>query len=81
MPSAGLGESELSGGVEKAPATQPSEGFTKLFLRDVRLDLSVEYLVLKNPWQELFTPDQLAIVRSRLREHNFAGPPEDAAKG
>lgn len=58
---------------------QPSEGFTELFLRGRRLDLSVEYVVLKNPWRELFSPEQLAVARDRLIKHEFAPPPEDAA--
>lgn len=55
---------------------QPSEGFTELFLRGRRLDLSVEYLVLQNPWRELFDPEQLAVARQRLIDHEF-GPPQD----
>lgn len=46
------------GGKDAADAllatNQPSEGFTELFLRGKRLDLSVEYLVLKDPWRKLF---------------------------
>jgi hypothetical protein len=57
---------------------QPSEGFTELFLRGRRLDLSVEYLVLKRPWRVLFTPDQLAVARKRLRTYEFDPPPEDS---
>lgn len=58
---------------------QPSEGFTELFLRDRRLDLSVEYLVLRNPYRDLFTSTQLAVARERLRKHEFEPPPEDEA--
>jgi len=53
---------------------QPSEGFTELFLRGERLDLSVEFLVLDNPWRTLFTPEQLDIARERLLECEFPPP-------
>lgn len=56
---------------------EPSDGFTELFLRGRRLDLSVEYLVLCNPWRALFTPDQLKKARKRLVDHKFTPPPED----
>jgi hypothetical protein len=57
---------------------EPSEGFTQLFLRGKEnLKLSVEYLVLQNPWRELFTPDQRAIARQRLRDYECDPPPED----
>ena len=45
--------------------TKLSEGFIKLF-EVGRLDLSVESLVLKEPWITLFTYDELAVARSRL---------------
>ena len=57
---------------------EPSEGFTELFLRGRRLDLSVEYLVLRRPWRDMFTPDQLAVARKRLTEYEFDPPPEDS---
>ena len=56
---------------------QPSEGFTELFLRGRRLDLSVEYLVLRTPYRDLFTPEQRAVARERLKKHEFKPPPED----
>lgn len=69
------------GGKDTADAllatNQPSEGFTELFLRGRRLDLSVEYLVLKHPWRELFEPAHLAVARDRLKKHEFAPPPDD----
>ncbi len=43
-----------------------SEGFTQLALRG-RLDLTVEALVLKDPWSGLFSVDQLETARRRLR--------------
>lgn len=56
---------------------QVSSGFAELFLRGNRLDISVEYLVLRNPWHELFTPDQLAVARARLRQNAFDLPADD----
>lgn len=47
--------------------TNPSSGFTELFLRGPEnLKLSVEYLVLQDPWRSLFTERQLAEARRRL---------------
>ena len=56
-----------------------SEGFTELFLRGRRLDLSVEYLVLSEPWHQLFSPEQLEVARERLVKHEFDPPPSDAS--
>jgi hypothetical protein len=47
--------------------SEPSDGFTELFLRGKEcLKISVEYVVLQNPWRELFTDEQLTIARKRL---------------
>ena len=60
--------------------TEPSEGFTELFLRGrENLTISVEYLVLRNPWRQIFTADQLAIARQRLHDVECPLPPEDSA--
>lgn len=56
-----------------------SDGFTELFLRGRRLDLSVEYLVLKGAWRQMFSPEQLSVARKRLLDHEFDPPPDDAA--
>jgi len=56
----------------------PSEGFTELFLRGKEnLRISVEYVVLQNPWRELFSDEQLEVARNRLREHRCDLPPDD----
>ena len=56
----------------------PSEGFTQLFLRGPQnLCISVEYVVLQNPWRALFEPEQLAVARKRLLDHKCQPPPED----
>jgi hypothetical protein len=58
---------------------EPSEGFTELFLRGrENLTISVEYLVLCNPWRQLFTDDQLEIARQRLHDVECPLPPEDS---
>lgn len=59
--------------------TKPSTGFTELFLRGKEnLRLSVEYLVLKDPWRKLFTEKQLAVARKRLIEVGCPPPAEDS---
>jgi hypothetical protein len=48
-------------------SANPSAGFTELFLRGrEHLKLSVEYLVLQDPWRALFSDEQLAVARKRL---------------
>ena len=56
---------------------EASSGFTELYLHGRRLDLSVEYLVLKKPWRDLFSPEQLEVARRRLERVDFP-PPADA---
>jgi len=74
-----LGEYGGKGTADKLLATsKPSAGFTELFLRGKQnLKLSVEYLVLREPWRTLFTEEQLAIARKRLGEVDCPTPPED----
>jgi hypothetical protein len=50
-----------------------SEGFTKLWEHQ-RLDLTVETHVLKPEFQHLFTPQELDIAPSRLREYGYKFP-------
>lgn len=59
--------------------SEPSDGFTELYLRGKHLELSVEYLVLRNPWRSMFEQGQLAEARKRLKDREFAPPPEDAS--
>lgn len=60
---------------------KPSQGFTELYLRGKdNLKLSVEYIVLQNPWCELFSMEQLKIARARLRQVECPAPPDDAAE-
>lgn len=51
-------------------ADQISEGFTILWQKK-RLDLTIEALVLREPWRELFTPNELAVAESRLRDVGY----------
>jgi 5-methylcytosine-specific restriction enzyme A len=56
----------------------PSSGFGELLLRGQdALRLSVEYLVLTEPWRQMFSPDQLEVARSRLREVGCELPADD----
>ncbi|MGL5071316.1 MAG: hypothetical protein ACRC61_08625 [Aeromonas salmonicida] len=56
-------------------STNPSTGFTELCLRGKEnLKLSVEYLVLQEPWQSLFTDVQLEIARKRLLQVEVIPP-------
>lgn len=55
--------------------TNPSAGFTELFLRGrENLKLSVEYLVLQGRWRALFTEDQLSVARRRLEQVGVEPP-------
>jgi len=45
-------------------------GFTKLWELN-RLDLTVEALILKSPWDKLFSDDEKAIARQRLMEYGY----------
>jgi len=59
---------------------EPSEGFTELFLRGKEnLKISVEYLVLMEPWRKLFTDHQRGVARKRLRDYESDSPPDDIA--
>jgi 5-methylcytosine-specific restriction endonuclease McrA len=56
-----------------------SSGFTRLWMRDKKLlTLSMEYLVLQDPWRFLFTDQQLHKARQRLTDVGCSLPPCDA---
>lgn len=46
------------------------EGLTKLW-EYKRLDLSMEALVLEEPWSALFTEEELRVARRRLKELGY----------
>ena len=48
----------------------PQYGFTKLW-ECGRLDLSVEALILKDRFRNLFTQDELATAQKRLKEYGY----------
>jgi hypothetical protein len=48
-------------------ARKVSDGFTTLW-ENGRLDLSVEAVVLQEPWSDLFTDEELTIAEKRLRD-------------
>ena len=69
-----LGMVHEYGGVETAIRLLTTEveqyGFQRLW-EARRLDLSVEALVLREPWRELFTPDILSEAERRLEGSDY----------
>jgi hypothetical protein len=52
-------------------AAKPSDGYTALYERS-RLDLTVEALVVEDErWHSLFTAEELARCRKRLRDYRY----------
>lgn len=51
-------------------ASKPAAGLTTLWEKQ-RLDLSVEAAVLHAPWSALFTPEEQATARKRLRDLGY----------
>jgi hypothetical protein len=49
---------------------KPSIGYTALYDRG-RLDLTVEAVVMRSEWDDLFTDDDRLRARRRLSEHGF----------
>lgn len=47
-----------------------SEGLTRLW-EENRLDISMEALVLRDPWRKLFTVEELEIAQRRLNELGY----------
>ena len=52
--------------------SRATQGFKRLKKHD-RLDLSVEAVALQSPWNNLFTPAELATARARLRQSGYKG--------
>lgn len=51
---------------------KPSDGYTALYERQ-RLDLTVEAMIIDNvKWHSLFSPDELARAKRRLKEYGYA---------
>lgn len=49
-----------------------SDGLARLW-KEKRLDISMEATVLQNPWNQLFSEEELAIARKKLDELGFSG--------
>lgn len=47
-----------------------SEGLTRLW-EEKRLDISMEATILREPWRQLFTPDELEVARKRLENLGY----------
>ena len=56
---------------------KPTNGFLKL-VDYGRLDLSLEALVLAEPWNTLFTDGELDVARQRLTKYGYFKPETDA---
>lgn len=50
------------------------EGFIKIVYEFERPDLTVEWLVLQEPWKQLFSTDELEEARRRLRAVHVEPP-------
>ena len=48
------------------------DGFAELWERG-RLDLTMEYMLVRPPWNSLFTEEELKVAHRRLDDHS--GPP------
>ena len=60
----------LSAAKQLLSSRTPASGFARLW-EEQRLDLSVEALVLKEPWCALFTDGELDEARRRLEELGY----------
>jgi len=62
------------GGIETAKillhSSHVSEGYTALWERK-RLDLTVEALVVKDAWSDLFSEEEINIAKNRLYEYGY----------
>jgi 5-methylcytosine-specific restriction enzyme A len=57
----------------KKKEQSPSKGFQTLIKKD-KLDISLEALVLRYPFNNLFTKEELDVARSRLLKGGYNGP-------
>jgi hypothetical protein len=51
-------------------AAMPSDGYTALWEKD-RLDLTVEALVIQEPWRSIFDPADIERAVKRLKDYQF----------
>ena len=64
---------DTQGGLQAARtllAKPISDGFVRLW-KENRLDISVEAVVVQEPWRALFTPEELDTAQSRLDEVGY----------
>lgn len=62
------------GGLDAARALLATEEFTsglKKLWELERLDISMEALVCKSPWSQLFTEEEIEVAKSRLGQLNY----------
>lgn len=57
---------------QKSINKPPTGGFLKL-VEAGRLDISLEALVLRDPWRSLFTDEELQVAKYRLKEYGYNG--------
>jgi hypothetical protein len=64
------------GGLEAAKMLLASkhhpEGLTRLW-EEGRLDISMEALILRHPWSQLFSEEELSLARKRLKDLGYTG--------
>jgi hypothetical protein len=53
-------------------STKVSDGYTRLWELG-RLDLSVEAIILEDPWKDLFTDREKSRAKKRLAQFGFGG--------
>lgn len=58
------------------PKIDSTSGLQRLIEKN-RIDLSMEALVLQEPWSSLFTPEELQIAQQRLNQAASVYPPEE----
>ena len=77
-PSDFLSTVKTQGGLQAARTLLRAPGISdgsEALRRCGQLDLAVEAMVLKHQWQPLFTDEELALARRRLKEMDWDPPP------
>jgi 5-methylcytosine-specific restriction protein A len=55
--------------LKRSGGNKPAQGFLKL-LDYGRIDISLEAVVLQEPWNTLFTPEELTVAQKRLQKYS-----------
>ena len=66
-----VGQGGLAAAKQLLSGHTPAAGFDRLWKED-RLDISVEALVLQDPWRNLFTETELEEARRRLKDLGYS---------